>query len=257
MRQNRFLLAVILILGSFAFFKWFLPLIGQPPLPMTLIRMFMFFAVSGILLYLTSTEESTKSLVAPIKELFGNPAKKTIRLVVIGVLTAGTWVYAYGELKPSFEPPVELRSIHPAPPSSIQVFNGKSFDMATLDNPLRADQANYAKNVKEGGEVYYKNCFFCHGDKLDGKGHFYAGFDPLPANFQDVGTIAQLQESFLFWRIATGGPGLPKEATPWKSGMPVWEHYISEEETWKVILFMYDYTGHKPRPRAGAAEAKH
>lgn len=256
MRQNRFLLAVILILGSFAFFKWFLPLIGQPPLPMTLIKMFMFFAISGILLYLTATEESTKSLVAPIKEVFGNPAKKTLRLAIIAVLTVGTWVYAYGELKPSFEPPVELRSIHPAPPSSLGVYS-KNFDMMTLDNPLRADKENYAQYVKEGGEVYYKNCFFCHGDKLDGKGHFYNGFDPLPANFQDVGTIAQLQESFLFWRIATGGPGLPKEATPWKSAMPIWEHYISEDETWKVILFMYDYTGHKPRPRAGAAEAKH
>jgi len=62
-----------------------------------------------------------------------------------------------------------------------------------------------------------------------------------------VGTIAQLQESFLFWRIATGGPGLPAEAAPWISSMPVWENFLTEEEIWEVILFMYDYTGRQPR----------
>ena len=69
----------------------------------------------------------------------------------------------------------------------------------------------------------------------------------MPLNFQDIGTIAQLQESFLFWRIATGGPGLPKEGAPWISSMPVWENFLSEAEIWKVILFLYDYTGHRPR----------
>src|SRR4030067_882934 len=68
-----------------------------------------------------------------------------------------------------------------------------------------------------------------------------------PLNFQDVGTIAQLQESFLFWRIATGGPGLPGEAAPWISSMPVWQEFLKEDEIWKVILFLYDYTGRQPR----------
>ena len=42
-------------------------------------------------------------------------------------------------------------------------------------------------------------------------GPYAAALNPVPLSFQDIGTIAQLQESFLFWRIATGGPGLPKE----------------------------------------------
>jgi hypothetical protein len=29
--------------------------------------------------------------------------------------------------------------------------------------------------------------------------------------------------------------------------MPVWQNFLNEEEIWKVILFLYDYTGHRPR----------
>jgi mono/diheme cytochrome c family protein len=156
----------------------------------------------------------------------------------------------YNNMQPSFEAPVELRSIHPAPPTSVKVY-GKRFDLATLENPYRKfekeDPAKFKKLVNEGGEVYIKNCQYCHGDRLDGKGPYADGLNPTPLNFQDVGTIAQLQESFVFWRITTGGPGLPKEAAPWISAMPVWENFLSEDEVWKVILFLYDYTGKRPR----------
>ena len=54
-----------------------------------------------------------------------------------------------------------------------------------------------------------KTAFFCHGDNLDGAGHFAHGFNPPPANFQDPGIIPNFRETFLFWRISKGGPGLP------------------------------------------------
>ena len=96
-----------------------------------------------------------------------------------------------------------------------------------------------------------QNCHFCHGDKLDGRGPYAAGLNPLPLSFQDVGTIAQLQESFVFWRIATGGRGLPDEAAPWSSSMPAWQDFLTEEQIWQVILYLYDYTGHEPRTWEG------
>ena len=64
-----------------------------------------------------------------------------------------------------------------------------------------------AAHVASGRRIYYQNCFFCHGDALAGDGMFAHGLNPIPTNFTDKGTIAQLQESFLFWRIAKGGPG--------------------------------------------------
>src|SRR5438132_990076 len=102
-------------------------------------------------------------------------------------------------------------------------------------------------HVAAGAEIYIRNCVYCHGDNLDGKGHFAYGFNPPPANFQDPGTIAMLQEAYLFWRIAKGGPGLPKESTPWNSVMPAWEDRLTEEQIWQVIMYLYDATGQQPR----------
>jgi hypothetical protein len=62
------------------------------------------------------------------------------------------------------------------------------------------------EHLREGRRVYYQNCLPCHGDRLDGEGHFGHGFSPTPL-LQHPGTIAQLK-SFVFWRIAKGGPGL-------------------------------------------------
>src|SRR3989442_9396580 len=118
---------------------------------------------------------------------------------------------------------------------------------ATLVSPDRKDQASFKKHVAAGAEIYIRNCVYCHGDNLDGKGHFAYGFNPPPANFQDPGTIAMLQEAYLFWRIAKGGPGLPKESTPWNSVMPAWEDRLTEEQIWEAIIYLYDATGQHPR----------
>lgn len=244
---------VVSVLIAYLLLKVGVPFVGSlvhpgtwPVVPTAVLKMYMFFVIVGFFLIYTFNNEGYDAIVGPIVDIYENPAKQKICYGVtalVGIL--GAYV-AYQYVKPTFDAPVELRSIHPAPPASANMW-GKSFDLQTLQNPLRADKANYAKYVEEGGAVYYQNCFYCHGDKLDGKGHFFAGFAPLPANFMDVGTIAQLTESFVFWRIATGGPGLPSEGAPWVSAMPVWHTLISEEETWKVIMFLYDYSGHKPR----------
>ena len=78
-------------------------------------------------------------------------------------------------------------------------------------------------------------------------GMFVHGLDPIPTNFTDAGTIPMLRETFLFWRIAKGGPGLPEEGGPWDTAMPAWEKFLKEDEMWDAILFLYDFTGRRPR----------
>ena len=241
--------ALVIIGVYYGFVLVFDVILGQL-IPKSLLTMYMFFVISGVFMVFTCTEESTKELVDPIKALVEDPSKKMIRNGVFVALPLLVGAYVFTSMQPSFEAPVELRSIHPAPPASIKVY-GKRFDLATLENPYRKfekeDPEKFKQLVFEGGEVYIKNCQYCHGDRLDGKGPYADGLNPTPLNFQDVGTIAQLQESFVFWRITTGGPGLPKEAAPWISAMPVWEDFLTEDEVWKVILFLYDYTGKRPR----------
>ncbi|MCP4696594.1 MAG: cytochrome c [Gammaproteobacteria bacterium] len=250
MKIPRLLLAVLTIVAVYAGFRLVFDVILGQLIPASLLTMYMFFVIATVFMVFTFNEESAKELVAPIKALVEDPDKKLIRNIVFVIVPLLAGYYTYTQMRPSFEAPLELRTIHPAPPSSVKAY-GKRYDLMTLENPLRKyekeDPERFREEVKKGGDVYILNCQYCHGDKLDGQGPYAQGLNPVPLNFQDVGTIAQLQESFLFWRIATGGPGLPKEATPWISSMPVWQNFLTEEEIWQVILFLYDYTGQQPR----------
>ena len=110
-----------------------------------------------------------------------------------------------------------------------------------------ADAANFDKHVQAGAATYASHCVFCHGDAQNGQGIFAQGLNPSPANFADPGTIAQLQEGYLFWRVAKGGPGLPSESAPWNSAMPAWEDVLDDTQIWQVIMYLYQATGYKPR----------
>lgn len=222
----------------------------DPPMPKSLLAQYMVIVVIGVLLVATFDNKTAQEFARPIVALLGDPALRALRFVALIAVVGGTGYVTYGFVKPSGTAPLELRTVHPAPPSTLRVYD-QTFDLLTLENPVRAEfeegSEGFAEVVAEGGELYYKNCIYCHGDRLDGLGLFGEAFSPRPANFQDVGTIAQLQESYLFWRITTGGPGLPREGTPWASAMPVWHEMLEAEDIWKIITFLYDYTGHVPR----------
>jgi DMSO reductase family type II enzyme heme b subunit len=221
-----------------------------PPLPRSLVIQYMVICIAGVLLVASFEDRTAKRLVAPVIALMGSPKLALARAVALICIVAGAGALTYSFVKPSITSPLELRTVHPAPPSTLRVY-GENYNLLTLENPVRAKNPKgtegYDEAVAEGAELYYANCLYCHGDRLDGQGHFGEAFSPRPANFQDVGTIAQLQESYLFWRITTGGPGLPREGTPWASAMPVWHEMLEEDEVWKIITFLYDYTGHVPR----------
>jgi mono/diheme cytochrome c family protein len=172
-----------------------------------------------------------------------------IAVVALPLLVA---LKVYTDMTKPPQPPISGRTIHPPPPPSI-MFKGRNIDLATGDNPYRALEASdppaFAAHVANGRRIYFENCFYCHGDNMQGRGMFAHGFDPIPANFADPTTIAMLQETYLFWRVAKGAPGLPDESTPWASAMPAWEKFLTEEEIWDVIIFLYEFTDSEPRAR--------
>jgi mono/diheme cytochrome c family protein len=223
------------------------PLLGIPsaPVPQSVLIQYMFFVVVGVLIHVSSDEARWRRFREPLHATLVDPDKRWVRasLLVLLPLLFGAAVYA--ETRPKVEAPIQLRSIHPAPPSQI-TFRGKPITLAGLENPLRS-RGDMAEHLRAGKTIYYQNCVPCHGDRLDGQGHFAHGFSPAPASFVDNGTISQLTESYVFWRIAKGGPGLPREGAPWSSAMPVWENFLTEDEIWAVILFIYDQSGSRPR----------
>jgi hypothetical protein len=149
------------------------------------------------------------------------------------------------------EAPFFARTVHPSPPATITVHE-QEIDVARGDNPLRhlkdSDPESFAVHVAAGRDTYYENCFYCHGDGLAADGVFAHGLNPIPTNFTDPNVLPSFREAFFFWRIAKGAPGLPDEGGPGDSAMPAWEQFLTEEEMWEVILFLYDFNpGFQPR----------
>lgn len=248
--------ALVVWTMGFYFYKFVL----DPPIPWTLFITYMVMWSIGTFLYISQDAETFREFRKPIvKTIVGE--YKIARVLAFVLLPALVGFMTYNSIRPNPQEPVELRTVHPAPPATTKV-HGKSYTLETARNPFRideqdkyknsfpfldADKSEYMKNVTEGGTVFFQNCHFCHGDQLNGLGMFSHVFNPTPANFIDPGTIAMLRESFLFWRVAKGGPGLPNESTPWSSSMPPWEEHLTTDEMWKVILFEYWYTGWHPR----------
>jgi DMSO reductase family type II enzyme heme b subunit len=240
--RSKFLQVVLILVGAFLFFRFGI----QPPAPWSVVRLYLTITVVAVLVYVSSDSDSWEAFLRPIRSTLADDSKRRIRLVLMIVLPLLVGYYAYSRAAAEPGAPPELRAVHPAPPASVS-FRGKTIDVQGLENPLRKDAANFRKCVAEGGVIYIRNCVYCHGDNLDGNGHFAPAFNPRPANFTDPGTIAMLQEGYLFWRIAKGGPGLPKESAPWNSVMPAWEDRLGEDDIWKVIMYLYDATGYQPR----------
>jgi len=241
---------------GFYFYKFVL----YPPIPWTLFITYMVMWSIGTFLFVSQDPETFREFRKPIvKTIVGE--YKLAQIVVLTAMPILVGFATYNTIYPSYQEPVELRTVHPAPPATTKV-HGKTYPLESTNNPFRvdeqdnykdsfpfldADKNEYMKYVTEGGTIFFQNCHYCHGDQLNGLGMFSHVFNPTPANFIDPGTIAMLQEAFLFWRVSKGGPGLPNESTPWSSAMPPWEEHLKTDEIWKVILFEYWYTGWHPR----------
>ncbi|HYU08541.1 MAG TPA: cytochrome c [Gemmatimonadales bacterium] len=239
--------AVGLLVLAYGVIVYVVPLVpGSALVPKSVVLQYMATVLVGVLIYVSDNEERWARFREPIAAVLVEPRLKLIRGALLAAVTLAVGCITLGQVRTTVTAPPSLRSIHPAPPGEI-TFRGKSMTLTGLDNPLRQHPESLAVYAALGRQVYYQNCLPCHGDHLDGQGHYAPGFNPIPANFQDNGTIAQLTESFVFWRIAKGGPGLPREGAPWNSAMPRWEDFLSEREIWAVILFLYDQTGWTPR----------
>jgi len=243
--------ATAVFLFSYVLIEWGIPLmdhvpgLSSAPVPNTVVLEYLVIAVVGILLWVSDNEERWSEFKQPIHDVLVRPDRRVWRgalFVIVPALVAGQ---AYLSARPDMSAPPSFRAIHPAPPSAI-TFQGEQMVLDGLENPLRSTGL-LEEHYEEGKRVYYQNCLACHGDGLQGRGHYAQIFNPEPINFQDGGTIAMLTESFVFWRIAKGGPGLPNEGNPWNSAMPAWENFLTADEIWSVIIFLYEQTGHDPR----------
>jgi mono/diheme cytochrome c family protein len=236
----------------------------DPPVPASVMVLYIGTMTIALLLYATSSEGSRAAFLDPIIAVMVEKKLFLPRLLLVALIPAAVGYVTHIMVLPSEAAPPKVRSVHPSPPNSMKVLakgmqDPSAFDIIKQDSPLRpleeSDPATFAKKLELGRVIYYQNCYFCHGDVMAADGHLGPTVKPPPASFQDPGTIAMLEEAFIYWRVAKGGPGLPDAGTPWDSSMPVWEKMLTEDEMWAVIAYMYDYTGYKPRKKENLAEA--
>ncbi len=222
------------------------------PIPASVISIYMGIVSISILAYVSSSQERRDEIAGPLVRFMTEKRYATLLAAAVVAIPALAAANVYVRMNVPLEPPFFPRTVHPASPPEVTVHD-KKIAIDAGDNPYRSletsDPDAFREHVENGRRVYASNCVFCHGDDLGGNGMFVHGLDPIPTNFTDAGTIPNLRETFLFWRIAKGGPGLPDEGAPWDSAMPAWEQFLSEEEMWDVVLFLYDFTNLKPRAR--------
>ncbi len=237
----------VLIFGAFyLFFEYGVaPLTGaltgtSAPLPSSLVWMYTGMVALAILLYFSVQEERWRDFTRPIVDFLRDPTPpsavrrvaRQATLILIPLLFG--W-QGYSRVSQEPEAPVDPPGIH---------FNLPQNYIA-IENPLPWTP----ENIREGGILYTRNCAMCHGDSQDGNGLFARAWQPKPANFRDTGTIAQLDENYLYWRIKEGGPALPKGSIEYRSTMPVWDGVLTDDEIWKIIMFEYTNAGVEPAKR--------
>ncbi|RKU32094.1 cytochrome C [Candidatus Poribacteria bacterium] len=250
-RISLFTICFIIFIGSWVFLQFVIGGVISKPIPNSVIGMYMALVLVAILVHVSVEDSRFLEFLRPIHETLVDDKYRVRRLVLVIAIPVLLTGFTYTNLAQKTPPPGDPRDAHPTPPLELKYKDEVIETMQKAQNPYRHyekdDPEAFKSHVENGRRVYYDNCFYCHGDHLDGQGHFAHGLQPLPANFQDPGIIPNFQESFFFWRISKGGPGLPASGTPWNSAMPVWEDHLTQEEIWDVILFLSDYTGYKYR----------
>src|SRR5688572_10239624 len=111
---GKLLQAVVVLAVAFAIFKYGI----RPPMPFSLLSLYMAITLLAVLVYISSDSESWRAFVSPIWATLTEPRWRPLRLGLGVLLPLLVGYYAYSQAAATAEAPVELRAIHPAPPAS-------------------------------------------------------------------------------------------------------------------------------------------
>ncbi len=262
---NRFAKVIILFVASFLYLRFRV----YPPMPFSLLATYLVLSLIGILLWASSSEQYWQEFRLPIVAILDGETGFTrlIRGAFLAFFPVLGWFLTWNAMILKIEAPIELRTIHPAPPITTRV-HGKTIDIQNTRNPYRVDSSGqynaslekqyagantfgenatpYLRSVREGGQIYFQECVLCHGASLSGGGMFGIAFEPHPVSFTSFFQVLRPGYGDLFFRTAKGWTELPREGFPWASTMPPMEQHLSSDNIWKVTLFLYWYVGLEP-----------
>jgi mono/diheme cytochrome c family protein len=99
-----------------------------------------------------------------------------------------------------------------------------------LKNPLQATE----ENINAGKTLYASKCATCHGEDGKAKTNVAEAMKVKPA---DLTTLHERTDGEIYWVITNGIP---------KSGMPALKTKVSNEDRWKITLYVKHLMGEHP-----------
>lgn len=221
----------------------------QPPIPGSVISLYLAFVLLGIFLHITLDDGRIQRTLAFFVARRDEPPTWSWQrkgLLIIVPLILGWLVYT--TVLPSYNPPAEIFQRHPTPPETVAAITVPEW----AAEPARWED----RDIQRGKALYEGNCAICHGEKLDGQGPAAEGlrYPIRPANFRDPGTISQLTFKYVFWRVSEGGvqnqfnSAMPSWVAPQGQEVSTLHRYdLSPDEAWRIIMYLYKETGFQPR----------
>lgn len=83
-------------------------------------------------------------------------------------------------------------------------------------------------SLKNGRQLYLRECIVCHGENGRGDGESGFGLDVPPGDFNDAYTLAESDGS-LYWKITYG-----------RKPMPSFVYKLSELQRWQLVIYLRD-----------------
>ncbi len=139
--KHPFWQAIYLLVLSYLLFTvgiaYIPPLLGirSAPVPTSVVLQYMITALVGILLYVSNNEERWTKFKEPINAALVDADKRWIRAAALVIVPLLIGYVTYDSVRPTVAAPLQLRSIHPAPPTLID-FRGRTIRLTGLENPL-------------------------------------------------------------------------------------------------------------------------
>ena len=223
------------------------------PIPSSVVAIYMGIISLAILAYVSSSQERREEIARPLVRFMTEKRYTALLVCTVVAIPALAAANVYVKMNAPLQPPYFARTVHPASPSEITVHD-KKIDLDAGDNPFRSSRSRIRRSSANTSRTGARSSIGTASSAMATTWPPTACSCTASIRSRPTSTTRSrmLRETFLFWRISKGGPGLPEEGGPWDTAMPAWEKFLKEEEMWDAILFLYDFTGLRPRAREEA-----
>src|SRR2546428_9820264 len=135
-KVNKLAQAAGLFIFSVLYFRYRI----YPPIPFSVRAIYATMTLIGIFMWISSTEAAWQDFRRPIIAVADATSgfPKVLKIVIVILLPFLVGFMGFNSMKPSADEPIELRTVHPAPPASTKV-HGKTFVLQTASSPFRVD----------------------------------------------------------------------------------------------------------------------